>query len=59
MNSNCHDNCTFGDGADKKNCVAMDKDGNCTVCPGKCHFVNHSNDHFLRKSRTIKKIQTK
>jgi hypothetical protein len=36
----------------------MDENGNCTVCPGKCTYVAHTNGHILRKSRKIKKKQT-
>jgi hypothetical protein len=36
----------------------MDKNGNCTVCPGKCHYVAHTNSHTVRKVRNIKKLIT-
>lgn len=31
----------------------MDSEGNCTVCPGKCNYIAHVNDHYLRKARTV------
>ena len=27
----------------------MDKDGYCTVCPGKCHYTDHTNANFYYK----------
>jgi hypothetical protein len=36
----------------------MDRNGNCTVCPGKCSYIAHTNDHKLRKVRMVKKKTT-
>jgi hypothetical protein len=59
MNSNCHSDCIYGDGQVKKDCIAMDKNGNCTICPKKCHYIAHINEHMIRKHRTITKVVTK
>ena len=32
----CHKHCHIADDDSKKNCSAMDKNGNCTYCPKKC-----------------------
>lgn len=41
-NANCHENCSYGDGQDKQQCVAF-KNEVCTICPGKCHYTLHKN----------------
>merc|ERR1712048_981375 len=43
-NFTCHNGCVFSDNADKQHCSAIDsRDGNCTVCPQKCHWSIHKN----------------
>ena len=42
----CHDNCIYSNGADKINCGAI-SNGNCTCCPGKCHWKFHDNSHEI------------
>lgn len=58
MNTNCNLWSVYGDGESKRYCTAMDSNGNCTVCPGRCSYVAHTNDHYLRKVRTVKKKTT-
>lgn len=53
INSNCHQDCNYGDNETKKDCSAMDKNGNCTICPLKCSYLAHSNSHELRVTETI------
>jgi hypothetical protein len=36
----------------------MGPNGHCTVCPGKCHYVAHTNSHVVRKIRNVKKTIT-
>jgi energy-coupling factor transporter ATP-binding protein EcfA2 len=40
-NLTCHYNCK-----DKYNCRVFGKDGQCTICPGKCHHRLHVNQPF-------------
>jgi len=47
-NNTCHKFCSRRNDADKKRCSSMDKDGNCKVCPKKCHWSSHSNNsHYV------------
>jgi hypothetical protein len=41
---NCHDNCIYINGADKKSCCAMTEE-NCTYCPKKCSWKFHENSN--------------
>lgn len=38
----CHDQCSIERNM-KKRCAAIGQDGQCTVCPQKCHWVKHQN----------------
>ncbi|KAH3716813.1 hypothetical protein DPMN_059542 [Dreissena polymorpha] len=40
-NYTCHESCTCANDEEKQKCSAMDKDGNCTVCPDKCYWSKH------------------
>eukprot|EP01090_Pellita_catalonica_P013579 TRINITY_DN3264_c0_g1_i1.p1 TRINITY_DN3264_c0_g1~~TRINITY_DN3264_c0_g1_i1.p1 ORF type:complete len:184 (-),score=13.83 TRINITY_DN3264_c0_g1_i1:258-809(-) len=42
----CHKNCPIASDADKQNCHAISGD-HCIVCPGKCHWSEHSNVPFV------------
>uniref|UniRef100_A0A8C4TPL9 AIG1-type G domain-containing protein n=1 Tax=Erpetoichthys calabaricus TaxID=27687 RepID=A0A8C4TPL9_ERPCA len=55
-NFTCHYPCHFSNDKDKVMCVIM-KDGNCTVCPGKCVWSVHSNQQhkFKYKTKRVKK----
>ena len=46
-NFTCHNDCTYSDDSDKKNCCAMDKEGYCTVCPQKCTWSAHKNLPYI------------
>ena len=52
-NYTCHSNCPHADNEDKKNCVAMDSNGYCTVCPNKCHWTDHKNLPYVIKYTKI------
>ena len=39
----CHKICIFADNNDKERCSAMDSNGYCKRCPGKCHWKVHKN----------------
>ena len=39
----CHFPCKLALKAEKRECAAMDKDGNCTVCPNRCSWEKHEN----------------
>ena len=41
-NFTCHDYCPYSNDRSKANCCAM-SGGKCTVCPGRCHWSDHSN----------------
>ena len=45
---NCHENCAFGDGDDKKGCYVMNSSGYCTACPGKCKWDVHNNYRAIK-----------
>mmetsp|Transcript_5106 Transcript_5106/g.4320 ORF Transcript_5106/g.4320 Transcript_5106/m.4320 type:complete len:93 (+) Transcript_5106:1148-1426(+) len=51
-NFNCHDKCAYEDNDDKAHCVAMDSNGNCKVCSGRCHWRNHTNTKWLWEAHT-------
>ncbi|XP_028988195.1 uncharacterized protein si:ch73-170d6.2 [Betta splendens] len=61
----CHDNCAYADDKDKVNCCAMGRGGNCTVCPGKCHWSIHFNQKYkwdykeVKEKRTVKDLKDK
>lgn len=42
-NFTCHNSCGYANDNEKRGCCAMDGDGNCTECPKKCNWQNHSN----------------
>ncbi|CAG2248863.1 unnamed protein product [Mytilus edulis] len=44
-NRTCHYPCALSDDSRKASCVAMN-DGNCMVCPGKCHWQKHKNNSY-------------
>ena len=43
----CHDNCDFVNHDDKKYCCAMDNNGSCKVCPGKCLWSEHQHNPYI------------
>ncbi|XP_072115069.1 uncharacterized protein [Mobula birostris] len=42
----CHYPCKIANDAKKSRCAAMDRDGNCTVCPQKCVWSVHFNQKY-------------
>ncbi|XP_062284289.1 uncharacterized protein LOC133990131 [Scomber scombrus] len=61
----CHKSCTRGNDADKYKCTVMGADGNCTQCPGKCHWSVHFNQKYrwdykeVKEKRTVKELKEK
>eukprot|EP00438_Fugacium_kawagutii_P018306 Skav212455 [mRNA] locus=scaffold385:113825:115393:+ [translate_table: standard] len=43
----CHHQCCLSNDAQKKHCLAMDKNGFCTQCPKKCHWSKHQNLPYI------------
>ncbi|XP_056311176.1 uncharacterized protein LOC130222672 [Danio aesculapii] len=56
-NFTCHDSCIIPNDSDKHGCCAM-KDGNCTVCPGKCVWNVHFNQKYKWDYVTEKRKET-
>ncbi|XP_071369606.1 uncharacterized protein [Centroberyx affinis] len=54
----CHYPCGIADDNGKRGCVAMDGNGNCTVCPGKCIWSVHYNQKYRWDYVTVKEKQT-
>ena len=54
----CHKNCPVTDDRVKHHCQAMDADGNCTECPGKCKWSVHKNRLYLIEYKTITETRT-
>ena len=52
-NNTCHKDCKIPEDSEKKGCVAMNEDGKCNVCPGKCRWRRHSNVPYLIEYQTI------
>ena len=54
----CHRNCAFSNDDDKAKCCAMDSNGNCTICPSKCHWTQHSNlsYYFEWSTETVQRV---
>ncbi len=40
----CHSPCSEGE--DPSACFAMDSQGNCKICPGRCSYSNHSTENY-------------
>lgn len=57
-NITCHDDCSFPDDEEKKRCWAMDKEGNCRICPEKCIWSEHKNTRYIFKYVTEKVTKT-
>lgn len=48
-NTTCHENCKIADDDKKQNCWAMDKEGNCRICPENCNWSQHKNAKYFIK----------
>ena len=57
-NRTCHERCNIRPPETKEKCIAM-KNGECTVCPGKCHHSNHTNADFYFVITIVKKWLTR
>ena len=57
-NATCHANCKIVDDARKRKCSAMDKSGNCRICPRKCKWSEHRNLPYLIKYVTTPEKRT-
>nr|XP_046263758.1 uncharacterized protein si:ch73-170d6.2 [Scatophagus argus]XP_046263759.1 uncharacterized protein si:ch73-170d6.2 [Scatophagus argus] len=55
----CHYPCGIPNDADKRGCVAMGSDGNCTECPGRCHWNVHFNQRYRWDYEEVIEKQTK
>lgn len=61
----CHFPCEIGNDADKKDCWAMDPDGNCKKCPGKCVWSAHYNQKYrweykeVTEKKTVEELKSK
>ncbi|XP_034084303.1 uncharacterized protein LOC117554153 [Gymnodraco acuticeps] len=54
----CHEACAYANDADKIKCSAMGPDGNCTQCPGRCHWSQHFNQKYRWEYREVTVKQT-
>ncbi len=57
-NYTCHKDCKIADDSAKKGCVAMDADGNCKVCTGKCPWDSHKNVPYIIEYTTVNEKRT-
>jgi hypothetical protein len=53
----CHLNCAYKDDSDKQYCCAM-RNGDCTVCPTKCHWTKHKNLPYVCKMKRVTVTKT-
>nr|XP_023676740.1 uncharacterized protein LOC111848744 [Paramormyrops kingsleyae] len=54
----CHYPCYIPDDKDKAKCNAMDPQGNCNVCPGKCIWNVHFNQKYKWEYKKMKEKRT-
>ena len=52
-NFTCHENCAFANDHEKINCVAMDGNGDCEQCKGKCRWDMHRNLPYIYEEKEI------
>eukprot|EP01084_Bolivina_argentea_P115760 205803_1 len=57
-NYTCHNDCGIVDDKRKDGCVAMDNNGNCKVCKGKCAWKMHMNLPYVYEYYTVKEKKT-
>ncbi|XP_051899675.1 uncharacterized protein LOC127585959 [Pristis pectinata] len=61
----CHYPCQIPNDDEKRGCAAMDRDGNCKVCPQKCVWSVHFNQKYRfvyktkKEKRTYKELKEK
>ena len=56
-NFTCHNNCAYSDDNEKAFCCAM-RDGNCVVCPKKCHWTEHKNLPYVWEFEKVVEVRT-
>ncbi|CAL1593072.1 unnamed protein product [Knipowitschia caucasica] len=54
----CHYPCDIGDDSAKRGCVAMNQDGYCTKCPGKCFWSDHYNQKYRWQYKEVTETTT-
>ena len=54
----CHDNCIYANDDEKAKCCAMGSDGNCKICPDKCHWRKHANTPYIFEYVAVKVKKT-
>ena len=57
-NFTCHKDCKIADDSEKRRCCAMDDNGNCKVCTGRCYWERHKNQPFLIEYETVYEKRT-
>ena len=57
-NFTCHEDCTIWNGNEMHRCVAMDEEGNCKVCTGKCSWNEHRNLPYSEKNKMVQEKRT-
>ena len=57
-NFTCHNNCYIPDNNNKRSCCAMNSNGYCNVCPGKCYWDGHKNVPYIIKYTEIEVEET-
>ena len=57
-NYTCHNNCIYSNNDDKKRCCAMNKKGDCIVCPKKCGWQKHVNNPYIFELYEEEEIRT-
>jgi hypothetical protein len=56
-NKTCHLTCAYKDDEDKRLYIAMDRDGHCRNCPGKCLWSEHKNQPFHWEYKTVEQAK--
>eukprot|EP00913_Durusdinium_trenchii_P010198 g9560.t1 len=54
----CHKNCIFANDDDKARCCVMDQNGQCKLCPRKCHWTQHQNHPFIYEFYEVEEVRT-
>ena len=57
-NYTCHESCGIPNDARKAGCWAMDGNGYCTICPGKCIWSVHANLPYLFEQYVVTETRT-
>ena len=54
----CHQNCVYANDDEKRQCCAMDGNGNCTQCANNCSWKQHANTPYIFSYETHKVKKT-